>query len=64
MLGMPWWVLVMLVFIVFSGYMAYRAMRAEKQLELHYIERDGQVYMKRIAEEREQRDKHKEQITN
>jgi Sporulation protein YhaL len=62
--GMPWWIFVMILFIFFSGYMAFRAMRAEKELEKHYIERDGQVYMKRIEEEREQRLKQKEQLTN
>ncbi|MEN2767724.1 sporulation YhaL family protein [Ornithinibacillus xuwenensis] len=62
--GMPWWIFVLILFIFFSGYMAFRAMRAEKELEKHYIERDGQVYMKRIEEEREQRLKQKEQLTN
>jgi hypothetical protein len=54
-LGMPWWVFMIIIFIFFSGYMAFRAMRAERELEQHYIERDGQVYMKRIEDERENR---------
>jgi Sporulation protein YhaL len=53
--GMPWWVFMMIVFIFFSGYMSFRAMRAEKELEKHYIERDGQVFLERIEDERERR---------
>lgn len=60
--GMPWWVFMLILFIFFSGYMAFRAMRAERQLEQHYIEREGQVYMQRIEEEREER--HKKEATN
>jgi hypothetical protein len=52
---MPWWVFMMIVFIFFSGYMSFRAMRAEKELEKHYIERDGQVFLERIEDERERR---------
>lgn len=62
-LGMPWWVFIVIIFIFFSGYMSFRAMRAERELEKHFIEREGQVYMKRIQEEREERVKQKE-ITN
>lgn len=36
--------------------MAFRAMRAEKQLEHQFIEREGKVYMERMEEER----KHKQ----
>ncbi len=61
-LGMPWWVFMMILFIFFSGYMAFRAMRAERELENHYIEREGQVYIERMEEEREER--HKNEATN
>lgn len=54
-LPIPWWVLAILLFICFSGYMAYRAMRAERRLEQHYIEREGQIYMERLAQERARR---------
>nr|WP_033445538.1 sporulation YhaL family protein [Ornithinibacillus scapharcae] len=63
MLGMPWWVFVVILFIFFSGYMSFRAMRAERELEKHFIEKEGQVYMNRIQEEREERLKQNE-ITN
>ncbi|SHG66961.1 sporulation YhaL family protein [Ornithinibacillus halophilus] len=53
--GVPWWVFMMVLFIFFSGYMAFRAMRAEKALEEHYIEREGNIYMERIEEDRKRK---------
>ena len=37
--------------------MAVRAMRAEHNLEQEYIEREGQVYLKRMEQEKERREK-------
>ncbi|WP_053220446.1 sporulation YhaL family protein [Virgibacillus senegalensis] len=54
-LGIPWWVYMFILFIFFSGYMAFRAVRAEKRLEMQFIEREGKVYMDRIQDERSQR---------
>ena len=50
--NIPWWIYLIIMFIIFSGYMSYRAMRVEKILEQHYIEREGQIYMERIRQER------------
>lgn len=55
--GMPIWVFFCIVFIFVSGYMAIRAMRAEHQVEQHFIEKEGQVYINRIEEERDRRNK-------
>ncbi|GGB51540.1 hypothetical protein GCM10011409_31370 [Lentibacillus populi] len=54
--GVPWWVFMMILFIFLSGYMAYRAIRAEKKLEQQFIEREGNVYMERLEEERKQKE--------
>lgn len=54
--GVPYWVIAMIVFICFSGYMAFRAIRAEYKLEQEYIEKEGKVYMDRIAEDRKKKD--------
>lgn len=35
--------------------MAYRAIRAEKELEQQYIEREGKVYIERMEAERRSR---------
>lgn len=50
--GLPWWMYILIGLIFFSGYMSYRAMRAEKELEQQYIEREGKVYIERIEAER------------
>ncbi|WP_079480931.1 sporulation YhaL family protein [Halobacillus salinus] len=55
---MPIWVFFCIVFIFVSGYMAIRAMRAEHKVEQNFIEKEGQVYINRIEEERERRQKH------
>lgn len=53
--NIPIWVIVLGIIIIFSGYMAVRAMRAEWKLEQHFIEKEGSVYMERIALERKNR---------
>lgn len=55
--GIPIWVFFCIVFIFISGYMAIRAMRAEQHLEQQFIEREGQVYLKRMEKEKERRGK-------
>mgnify|MGYP003795575037 CR=1 FL=1 len=52
LLNIPWFIYLIILFIVFSAYMAYRAVKMEKMLEQHYIEREGQIYMERIKQER------------
>lgn len=54
-LGLPWWIYVVIAFMFFSGYMAFRAMRAEKMLEQQFIEREGEIYMHRMEEERKRK---------
>ncbi|WP_077324977.1 sporulation YhaL family protein [Virgibacillus siamensis] len=54
-LGVPWWVFLMIIFIFISGYMAFRAMRAERELEYQFIEKEGKVYMDRLEELREEK---------
>lgn len=53
--GMPWWVFMMILLIFLSGYMAFRAMRAEKKLDQHYIEHEGNIYIERMEEERQKK---------
>ncbi|MGM8366313.1 sporulation YhaL family protein [Virgibacillus sp. W0181] len=53
--GIPWWVLMLVVLIFLSGYMAFRAMRAEHILEQQFIEREGEVYINRMEDERKRR---------
>ncbi|WP_188455216.1 sporulation YhaL family protein [Virgibacillus oceani] len=61
--GVPWWVFMMILFIFLSGYMAYRAIRAERKLEQQFIEREGNIFMERIEEERKHKET-KKQVSN
>ncbi|MDY0406250.1 sporulation YhaL family protein [Virgibacillus sp. 179-BFC.A HS] len=54
-LGMPWWIFFIVLLIFLSGYMAFRAMRAEKQLEQQFIEREGNIYIQRMEEEKQRK---------
>jgi len=58
--GVPWWVFGVIILIFFSGYMAFRTSLAEKRLDDHYIEQEGQIYMDRIEAERRQREERKQ----
>ncbi|MEI3607815.1 sporulation YhaL family protein [Pseudogracilibacillus sp. SE30717A] len=53
--NIPWWVILMILFICFSGYMSFRAMQAERKLEQQFIEREGQIFMERIEQDRAKR---------
>ncbi|MDY0396011.1 sporulation YhaL family protein [Virgibacillus halophilus] len=54
-LGMPWWIFLIVLLIFLSGYMAFRAMRAEKQLEQQFIEKEGNIYLQRMEDERQRK---------
>ncbi|MBO1002918.1 sporulation YhaL family protein [Pseudogracilibacillus auburnensis] len=54
--NIPWWVFIIFLFICFSGYMSFRAMRAERQLEQQFIEREGQIFIERMNQEKERRE--------
>ena len=52
---LPWWVYVVIVGIIVSGYMVLYTSKKEQDLDQEFIEREGNVYMQRIQEERERR---------
>lgn len=61
-LGVPWWVFMMILFIFLSGLMAFRAMRAEQRLEEQYIEQEGRIYIDRMEEERREKQNRKQRL--
>ncbi|WP_404458693.1 sporulation YhaL family protein [Oceanobacillus kapialis] len=63
-LGVPWWVFVLVILIFLSGYMALRAMHAERKLEQQFIEKEGKVYMDRLEAERVNKRQQKEHISD
>lgn len=52
---LPWWVYLVIVGIVLSGYMVLYTSKKEQDMDNEFIEKEGEVYMKRLAEEREKR---------
>jgi len=52
---LPWWVYLVIVGIVLSGYMVLYTSKKEQEMDNEFIEKEGEVYMKRLAEEREKR---------
>ncbi|MGG0152509.1 sporulation YhaL family protein [Bacillus mycoides] len=52
---LPWWVYLVIVGIVLSGYMVLYTSKKEQEMDNDFIEKEGEVYMKRLEEEREKR---------
>ncbi|GLB58797.1 sporulation YhaL family protein [Cytobacillus sp. NCCP-133] len=51
----PFWVYFIAAGIVVSAYMAVKTGREEKKVENDSIEREGEIYMKRLEREKEER---------
>ena len=57
MLTLPFWVYLVVMGIFFSGFMAIRTGQKEREIDDVYIEKEGQVYIRRMEVEREKRKK-------
>ncbi|HZG61604.1 MAG TPA: sporulation YhaL family protein [Anoxybacillus sp.] len=55
MLSVPWWIYLVLIGIVVSGYMTIRTAKKEREIDEAFIEKEGEVYIERIREERARR---------
>ncbi|NEU31502.1 hypothetical protein GN156_12080 [bacterium LRH843] len=53
--GSPWWVYVVLAGIVLSGMLAIRYTLEDRRIEKEWIETEGNIYMKRIQDEKERK---------
>ncbi|WML43289.1 sporulation YhaL family protein [Neobacillus sp. PS3-40] len=51
----PIWVFAVVAGILFSALMAIKTGREERHLENDSIEREGEIYMKRLEQEKERR---------
>ncbi len=49
------WFKIVIVGIVLSGYMVLYTSKKEQEMDNEFIEKEGEVYMKRLEEEREKR---------
>ncbi|HHY21998.1 MAG TPA: hypothetical protein GX525_09010 [Bacilli bacterium] len=49
----PWWVYFILAGIIYSGYMAFKYYMEDRQLDEEFIEKEGEVFIHRMKEERQ-----------
>jgi hypothetical protein len=54
----PFWVFAVLIGIMISAYMAVKTGKEERKLEMESIEREGEIYMKRLEREKDSRENH------
>ncbi|MCM3767361.1 sporulation YhaL family protein [Neobacillus niacini] len=59
----PIWVYAVVVGIILSALMAIKTGREERELEMEDIEREGEIYMKRLEREKEARKGHSQSAT-
>ncbi|WP_066316774.1 sporulation YhaL family protein [Bacillus sp. FJAT-29814] len=59
----PIWVYAVVVGIIISALMAIKTGREERELEMEDIEREGEIYMKRLEREKEARKGHSQSAT-
>ncbi|ABO65940.1 Conserved hypothetical protein [Geobacillus thermodenitrificans NG80-2] len=55
MLTLPWWIYLVVAGIIFSGYMTVKTAAREREIDEAFIEKEGEIYMERIRQERERR---------
>ncbi|KMJ55001.1 hypothetical protein AB685_29565 [Bacillus sp. LL01] len=55
LLASPWWVYFVIAGILLSGYLSVKYSKEEREFEQEWIEKEGNVYMERLAEEKARR---------
>ena len=58
---LPWWIYLIIIGIVVSGYMVLYTSKKEQEIDNEFIEKEGEIYMKRLADERERRHQDKDE---
>jgi len=56
MFSLPIWMYVVVIGIFISGFMVVYTSRQEKEIDEEFIEKEGEIYLQRIKEERERRE--------
>ncbi|MEG6575085.1 MAG: SigE-dependent sporulation protein [Caldibacillus debilis] len=54
---MSWWVYIVVLGIMFSGFMTVWISRKEREEELRQIEKEGEVYIRRMEKEKEKKNR-------
>ncbi|CAM4082993.1 sporulation YhaL family protein [Bacillus manliponensis] len=57
---LPWWIYLVIIGIIISGYMVLYTSKQEQEIDNEFIEKEGEVYMKRLQEEKERRQQEKD----
>ncbi|MCJ8005897.1 sporulation YhaL family protein [Lederbergia wuyishanensis] len=55
MLSLPIWVYLVILGIFSSAFMALKTAKEDKEIETEWIEKEGQVYIDRMEQEKERR---------
>lgn len=61
MFTLPWWIYLVLAGIIFSAYMMIKSAKDDQEVDMEFIEKEGEIYIQRMEEERARR---KEQTQN
>ncbi len=59
-MDIPIWIYAIFAGIIISAIMALKTGREERELEMENIEREGEIYIQRMEQEKEQRETKKE----
>ncbi|MBS4177513.1 sporulation YhaL family protein [Lederbergia citrea] len=54
-MSLPFWVYIVILGIFSSAFMAIKTAKEDQQVETEWIEKEGQVFMDRMEEEKERR---------
>ncbi|WP_412758939.1 sporulation YhaL family protein [Metabacillus fastidiosus] len=52
---LPWWIYLCIVGIIYSGYMTFKTAKQDRKIDEEFIEKEGQVFIERIEEERKKK---------
>lgn len=58
-MDIPMWVYAVAIGIIISAVMALKTGREERDVELDFIEKEGEIFMQRLEQEREKREEQK-----
>jgi len=56
MFSLPIWMYAVVIGIFISGFMVIFTSRQEKEIDQEFIEKEGEIYLQRMKEERERRE--------
>ena len=55
MFTLPWWIYFVVAGILFSAYMMIKTTKEARDVDMEFIEKEGEIYIKRMEEERARR---------